>query len=194
MAFFGLESSILVPEMSSWWISWRCVVGYAMQGGYCGFTKVFSFKSFWKESNWRRLWSWASKVWSEMVWCKEIEEKVSLFLSFSVFRFNLNFSYRINYHLSCRLNEFKIECPPAFLSAQREDTQHLDQCPEPFRACLVSSYSQARRSIAVNLADYGVTPEFLFKYKPKIVVLEYYTNRNDCSCQYTLEAVIRRSG
>ncbi|KAI6182855.1 hypothetical protein M3Y97_00425600 [Aphelenchoides bicaudatus] len=79
-------------------------------------------------------------------------------------------------------NVFSIQSPPNFLRHDRNFS--LDECPEPFESCLVSSFRQAHRSIQVDLASYGLTADFLNKFKPTIVITEYYANRSDCACHY----------
>ncbi|CAD5229054.1 unnamed protein product [Bursaphelenchus okinawaensis] len=92
-----------------------------------------------------------------------------------------------------RAREWKVESPPKFLEPQRQGALALDQCDLPFESCMVSSYSECVRWISVNLCEYGLTVEFLNKYKPTIVITEYYTNRADCGCTYNIETLLRDS-
>lgn len=88
-------------------------------------------------------------------------------------------------------SSFQVQSPPSFLRPDRNS--ELDECPVPFESCLVSSYQLATRHIYVDLTKYGLTAEFLKEFKPTIVVTEYYTNRSDCSCRYTLGTAIVQS-
>jgi len=93
-----------------------------------------------------------------------------------------------NYRYS---NVFEVQSPPNFFNSTDRQFE-LDECPEQFLSCLVSSYSRLTRHVYVNLASYGLTPEVLKLLKPTIVVTEYYTNRSDCACVYALKSILLR--
>ncbi|KAI6174249.1 hypothetical protein M3Y98_01169700 [Aphelenchoides besseyi] len=86
---------------------------------------------------------------------------------------------------------FDIESPPMFLNEMR--SPELDTNPEPFESCLVSSYQWALRRVIINLADYGLDKKTLNKWKPPIVVTEFYSNRGDCACEYNFNSAVTES-
>jgi len=92
-------------------------------------------------------------------------------------------------HTSWDTSIFAVESPPNFLhNTDRLFT--LDECPESFESCLVSSYRIAERFIYVDLAEYGLDSNTLNFLKPTIVATEYYTNRSDCACTYAFSSTL----
>ncbi|KAI6241065.1 F-box only protein 6 [Aphelenchoides fujianensis] len=85
---------------------------------------------------------------------------------------------------------WRVESPPVLFGNQLEPERDTNEVP--FESCLVSSFREASRSIAVDLRAHGLEPQLLDALKPTIVAREHFSNRWDCGCWYAFRTEVKR--